>query len=177
MTQTPHHPATTPLVAELRAGRMGRREFLSRATALGLGATAAYALGGLVGPSRAQPAIARGGTLRIQQSVKPLKDPRSYDWSELANQTRGFLEYLVEYHGDGTFHGMLLDRWEVNDDATRYVLHLRPGVRWNTGAPFTADDVAHNIARWCDTTAPGNSMAGRCTALIDLTTGQARARF
>ncbi|GAW33477.1 heme-binding protein A precursor [Roseovarius sp. A-2] len=175
MTQTPPHPATAPLVTELRAGRMGRREFLSRVTTLGLGATAAYALGGLTRPVRAQPAIARGGTLRIQQSVKPPKDPRSYDWSELANQTRGFLEYLVEYKGDGVFHGMLLDSWEVNADATGYVLRLRPGVRWNNGDPFTAQDVAYNITRWCDTTAPGNSMASRCTALIDPATGQARA--
>src|SRR6056297_242711 len=131
MTQKPPHPATAPLVTELRAGRMGRREFLSRVTTLGLGAIAAYTLGGLALPARAQPAIARGGTLRIQQSVKPLKDPRSYDWSELANQTRGFLEYLVEYRGDGTFTGMLLKEWEINADATGYVLHVRPAVRWN----------------------------------------------
>ena len=174
MTQKPPHPAIAPLVTELRAGRMGRREFLSRATTLGLGATAAYALGGLAVPAQAQPAIARGGTLRIQQSVKPLKDPRSYDWSELANQTRGFLEYLVEYRGDGTFTGMLLKEWEINADATGYVLHVRPGIRWNNGDPFTAADVVRNITRWCDTRAMGNSMASRFAALIDPDTGQAR---
>ena len=153
---------------------MGRREFLSRATTLGLSAAAAYALGGLTRPAAAQPAIAPGGTLRIQQSVKPLKDPRSYDWSELGNQTRGFLEYLVEYQNDGTFRGMLLEAWEVNDDATRYVLRVRPGVRWNNGDPFDARDVARNIARWCDSNAVGNSMAGRFAVLIDPDTGQAR---
>ena len=62
---------------------MQRREFLTRATALGLSAGAAYALGGLSQPLHAKPAIAQGGTLRIQQNVKPLSDPRSYDWSEL----------------------------------------------------------------------------------------------
>jgi peptide/nickel transport system substrate-binding protein len=92
----------------------------------------------------------------------------------MGNQTRGFLEYLVEYRRDGTFHGMLLQGWEVNADATSYVLRLRPGVRWNNGDAFTARDVAHNIARWCNSAAPGNSMASRFPALIDLSTGQAR---
>lgn len=170
----PRHPGLVTLCDDLNAGRMGRREFLGHATTLGLGAAAALSLAGLPGGAQAQPAIARGGTLRIQQSVKPLGDPRSYDWSEMGNQTRGFLEYLVEYRRDGTFHGMLLQGWEVNANATRYVLRLRHGVRWNNGDALTAGDVAHNIARWCDTTAPGNSMASRCAALIDPGTGQAR---
>ena len=154
---------------------MDRREFLSRATSLGLTAGAACALGGLPAPASAeQPVIAPGGTLRIQQNVKPLKDPRSYDWSELGNQTRGFLEYLVEYVGDGSFRGMLLESWSVNEDATRYLLNVRKGVTWNNGDAFDAADVARNIARWCDTTAPGNSMAGRFAGMIDAETGQAR---
>jgi peptide/nickel transport system substrate-binding protein len=170
----PRHPGLATLCDDLRAGRMGRRAFLGHATALGLGAGAALSLAGLPGAARAQARIAPGGTLRIQQNVKPLGDPRSFDWSEMGNQTRGFLEYLVEYRRDGTFHGMLLEGWDVNADATRYTLRLRPGVRWNNGDAFTAGDVAHNIARWCDSVVPGNSMASRFAALIDLATGQAR---
>ncbi|MCZ7675913.1 MAG: ABC transporter substrate-binding protein [Roseovarius sp.] len=174
------HPSAPGLARELASGAIGRREFLARVTGLGLGAGAARALGGLaLSASTAAAEIASGivpgGTLRIQQTVRPLKDPRSYDWSELGNQTRGFLEYLVEYQSDGAFRGMLLERWEANADATRYRLHLRRGVRWNNGDAFTARDVARNIARWCDTTAPGNSMASRLAGLIDPATGQARA--
>jgi len=91
------HPAAHALAAELRAGQIGRREFLTRATGLGLSAAAAGALGGFALPRPARAQIAPGGTLRIQQTVRPLRDPRSFDWSELGNQTRGFLEYLVEY--------------------------------------------------------------------------------
>lgn len=173
----PHrmHPAIPGLARELAQGRIGRREFLTRVTGLGLGAVAACGIGGLALPRPAAAQVAPGGTLRIQQTVRPLKDPRSYDWSELGNQTRGFLEYLVEYQSSGAFRGMLLESWQVNDDATRYRLRLRRGVRWNNGDAFTAQDVARNIARWCDSTAPGNSMASRLTGLIDPDTGQQRA--
>lgn len=169
----PFHPALPGLCRDLAQGRIPRREFLSRATGLGL--SAALARGLAPGPAQAQaPSIRPGGTLRIAQSVKPLGDPRLYDWSEMGNQTRGFLEYLVQYDADGTFNGMLLERWEVNADATAYLLHLRPGVLWNNGDPFTARDVAHNIARWCDTHVAGNSMATRLTALIDPDSGVLR---
>lgn len=168
------HPAIQGLAHEVRTGWIGRREFLTRATGFGVGAAAALCLGGLPIPARAQTAIKPGGTLRIQQNVKALKDPRSYDWSELGNQTRGFLEYLVEYQTDGSFRGMLLQEWEVSADAMAYTLHLRKGVIWNNGDPFTAHDVVRNITRWCDSTAPGNSMSSRFPGLIDPATGQAR---
>jgi peptide/nickel transport system substrate-binding protein len=174
--QSDFHPAMKTLTSELRAEKISRRDFLSRATSLGVSSLIAAKLAGLPTPARAQdlPARRTGGTLRIQQTVRSLRDPRSYDWSEMANQTRGFLEYLVEYHGDGSFTGMLLDRWEVNTNATEYVLYLRPGITWNNGDAFTARDVARNLARWCDTAAPGNSMAGRFPGLTDTGTGQLR---
>ncbi|WPY95423.1 ABC transporter substrate-binding protein [Limimaricola variabilis] len=168
------HPAAQMYAAEHRAGRLSRREFLTRATALGVAAPAAFGLIGLPAPARAQAAPRQGGTLRMEMETREITDPRRADWSQIANFYRGWLDYLVQYEADGTITPMLLESWEANEDATQFTLRVRPGVTWNNGDPFTADDVVRNITRWCDATVPGNSMAGRMTQLVDPATRQAR---
>ena len=116
----------------------------------------------------------RPGGHCVLKTVKALKDPRTYDWPQMSNFTRGYLEYLVEYQVDGSFDPMLLDAWEVNADATEYTLKVRQGVTWNNGDAFTAEDIAFNIARWCESGVEGNSMASRMGSLVDAETGIAR---
>jgi len=73
-------------------------------------------------------------------------------WSHVANQyVMEHLFYLPYYSGEivpgfeytsGELIPWLAESYEQSEDFTEVTIHLREGVTWNDGEPFTAEDVA-----------------------------------
>jgi peptide/nickel transport system substrate-binding protein len=73
-----------------------------------------------------------GGTYRLIT--------RRGDWSMLARNIA--YENLVAWNHDWTaVVPNVAERYDVNDDATEYTFHLRPGLKWSDGEPFTSGDI------------------------------------
>ena len=158
------HPVVKKAAQDTIDGKVTRREFLATATALGVTGAAAMSMVGMK-PAMAGSHGKMGGELRVSMLIKPVVDPRLFDWSEMGNVARHFCEPLVRWNTEFVFEPRLLAGWEANDDASVYTLKLRDNAMWNNGDKCTAEHIAWNIARWTEGDVEGNSMAARVASL------------
>ncbi len=49
-------------------------------------------------------------------------------------------EGLFLFRADGTVVPNVAKSWEISEDSTVYTIHLREGMKWSDGEPFTAED-------------------------------------
>jgi len=124
----------------LAKGRISRREFLARASALGLAAGVPSLMGGAA--FAAEPA--KGGTLRLgigHGSTTDTLDPATYE--NLYMQTLGGAIHrkLTVVSNENTLEPELAESWEASPDAKQWTFKLRKGVEFHNGKTVEAADV------------------------------------
>jgi peptide/nickel transport system substrate-binding protein len=134
---------------EERDRAMSRAFARVRAGTLLLVVLALIAMPGGLLAKQASPEAGGGGTLiggfdvgpgGCPECFNPLQATAGFTWLEK------YYSKLMLYDIDFTaIQGELAESWEVSADATQYTIHVRPGVTWHDGQPFTSADVKFTI--------------------------------
>ncbi|MES2914721.1 MAG: ABC transporter substrate-binding protein [Pseudomonadota bacterium] len=137
------------MVAQAKAGRMTRREFVGRTTALGVSAGLASALFGKAAQAQAK----KGGVLRAGmqggESTNSLDPALAASEVPFAvNMTWG--EMLVDVAPDNTIDYRIAEEISSNADATEWKFKIRAGVEFQDGKTVTAEDVVATLKRHTD---------------------------
>jgi peptide/nickel transport system substrate-binding protein len=160
---TPRDDDADRLARSFLAGRIGRREFLRRGTAMSAGVAGTGLLSALLaacgGKTSKLPGAATsttagtasaGGTLKAALTGEPDSlDPAKSQIYTGAQVYDNVFSKLVDLDQDQQFYGVLATKWTQKDPKT-WVFDLRSGVTFHNGEPFTADDVKYTFERILD---------------------------
>jgi peptide/nickel transport system substrate-binding protein len=91
-------------------------------------------------------------------------DPMSLNETFTLGFQDSFYEPLVTYDKDLKLAPALAVKWE-NPSPTKWIFHLRKGVKFHGGEPFTADDV---VFSWKRSLTPGSDMKGYGSLATDV---------
>ena len=122
-----------------------RRAALGGLAALGFGSM-------LAAPALAQP---RNQITLMREIDSDRYDPHRSTARAAAEVITLMTDTLVSLDYDmQTIRPGLAERWEVSPDGLTYTFHLRQGVTFCDGRPFTAEDMAFSLNRWIGRTEP-----------------------
>ncbi len=160
-----HRDEASALLTGVLRGRIGRRELLLRAGALGLGAAALDTLLG----AEASVAAAQDGTPEAMAATGSITWALEADPGNLipfggvssSNMWGKELMYdsLLEWDQELTIQPALAESYEAAEDATSYTFKLRPGVLFHNGKEMTAADVKYSFETALNPPAPGIQVA------------------
>ncbi|MDR1376297.1 MAG: ABC transporter substrate-binding protein [Synergistaceae bacterium] len=77
-------------------------------------------------------------------------DPQMQEETITNTIARHFYDGLLNYDTEHRLIPALAESWELADDQVTWTFHLRQGVKFSDGSPFTAEDVAFSIERTRD---------------------------
>ena len=151
MSKIDVHELSDRIISE----RSSRRRLLGRAAALGISLSAVSGLathGATFAVAQdASPVPVPGGTLNVAlqadpTTLDPLKAGLTAIWKVIEHVNDGVIRVdpsLAPIPG-------LAESWEISEDGTVYTFHLRSGISFHDGSPFTSDDVLFSWTRILD---------------------------
>jgi len=97
----------------------------------------------------AAPALAQQTDLAVGMVLEPPHlDPTAGAAAAIDEVTyANVFEGLTRFASDGSIEPALAESWEIAPDGLSWVFHLREGVAFHDGTPFTAEDVAFSFER------------------------------
>jgi peptide/nickel transport system substrate-binding protein len=157
-------PLQEHVIDEFVAGRLSRRDFLRRGSAIGLSMPL---LGGILaacgssGTSAGQtPQGKAGGTIKAgilvpAAAINPITIADQGGLELLGNVG----EFLVFSDQHGGYHPWLAEKWTPNADASVWTFKIRQGVKFNDGTPMTVDDVVYSFKTQSDPKSKANALS------------------
>ncbi|MCB6178485.1 ABC transporter substrate-binding protein [Rhodobacter sp. Har01] len=146
------------MIETVRRGRMTRREFVGRASAMGITAGLASAL--FSKTALAQEAK-KGGVIRVgmaggesTNSLDPALAASEVPYQ--VNMTWG--EMLVDVNPDGSIDNRIAEEISSSPDASEWKFKIRAGVEYHNGQTVTAEDVVATLKRHTDEKAQSGAL-------------------
>jgi peptide/nickel transport system substrate-binding protein len=128
---------------------LGRRDFLGRVAAIGLGAGAAPGLLSTATARSSPDTTQKRELVVLQWNDLTALDPHAATYMTDCRIVHNLFDTLVRRHPDGTLHPGLATAWR-RAEPTAWHFTLRPDVRWHDGTPFTAVDAKYSLDRTFD---------------------------
>jgi peptide/nickel transport system substrate-binding protein len=143
------------LLDDVLRGRVSRRGLIQRAAALGLGTSAVATLLKVMPDQASAQSTATGSVVWSINSDPANLFPFGGTSSSNMWGKEHIYDSLLEWDQDLNIQPALAESYESAPDATSYTFHLRQGVTFHDGTPFTAKDVKYSIETSLDPPAPG----------------------
>jgi peptide/nickel transport system substrate-binding protein len=145
MKHTVKRESCRKLIPNVSQGKMTRREFMAKMSALGIAATLPMTFD----PKSAKAASPlKGGILKV--ATKHGSTTETYDPATLASGfqtllTRAINNTLTEIDPDNRLVPCLAESWESTPDATKWIFKIRKGVAFQDGRTLNAADAVATI--------------------------------
>jgi peptide/nickel transport system substrate-binding protein len=160
-------PVQEHIIDEFVAGRLSRRDFIRKGSAIGLsmpliggilaacGSSGTTPSGGSSSAAGKAGATIKAGILVPAAAINPITIADQGGLELIGNVG----EFLVFTDHAGHYHPWLATSWSANSDASVWTFKIRQGVKFNDGTPMTVDDVVYSFKTQSDPKSSSNALS------------------